>query len=62
MAHAVNVGGVDEVHAAIDGLLERGQRFGVVHAAPGAANGPGAKTDLGDLPAGPAQRSIAHDF
>src|ERR1039458_8797094 len=62
MAHAVDVGSVDEVHAAIDGLRKRGQGFGVVHAAPGAANGPRAKTDFGNLPAGPAQRSISHDF
>src|SRR5450759_1824551 len=49
--HAVNIGRVDEVHAAIDGGSERRQGFGVVHAAPGAADRPRPKTDVGHLPA-----------
>ena len=52
--HAVDIGGVDEVDAAIDGLMESGERFGIVNGSPGAADGPRAKTDFGNLPGGTA--------
>ena len=61
-AHAVDIGGVDEVDAAIDGLVQRGQRFVVANVSPCAANGPCAKTDFRNLPAGPSQRSISSYF
>ena len=50
-AHPVDIGGIDEVDAAIDGAMEGGERLGIVHRPPRAADGPRAKTDLGDLPA-----------
>ncbi len=51
-AHAVDIGGVDEVDAGIDRAMQGGKRFAIVHAAPTAADRPCAKADLGDLPAG----------
>ena len=45
VAVAVDVGGVEEVHAAIQRAVQRRQRLAIVDRAPGAADGPGAEAD-----------------
>ena len=60
VAHAVDVGGVDEVDAAVDGLIQGGERFTVIDGAPGAADGPGAETDFRDVVTGSSKRTIFH--
>ena len=56
---AVGPGGVEEVAAERDRPVERAQRLLVVGSGP-AAHAPHAVADLGDLPAGAAERAIAH--
>jgi len=41
--HAVDVGGIDEVDAAVDGLVQRGQRLVVIHVAHTSRRCPRAK-------------------
>ena len=57
---AVNVRRVEEIHAAVQRGMERGERFAVVHFPPGAADGPRPKTDFGNFPAGASQFAIIH--
>ncbi len=45
-AVAVDIRSVEKVDARVDGLVERGERLLIAYLSPGAANGPGAKTDL----------------
>ncbi len=51
---AVNIGGIEKVHAQIQGPMQGRERFPIVDIAPRASDGPGAKTNLGNLPAGSA--------
>src|SRR5439155_5966249 len=44
-AVAVDVGGVDEVHAGLDGGMKGAQRVAVVDGTPRPADGPGAEAD-----------------
>ena len=55
VAVAIDVRRVEEIHAAVERGVERGERFLVVHIAPRAADGPRAKADFRNLPARPAQ-------
>jgi predicted transcriptional regulator len=59
-AIAVDVCRVDEIHAAVDRGVERPHRLLVVHRAPGAADGPGAKTDRRHGETRAAQHPIFH--
>src|ERR1041385_333312 len=58
----VNVGGVNEVDARVDGLVQRGKRFIVRDIAPHASNGPRAKTDVRNFPGYAAQGTVVHDL
>ena len=51
---AINIGGVVEVNAQIGGAMQGRERFPIVNLAPRAADRPGAKTNLGNFPAGSA--------
>ena len=44
----------------LDCSIEGGERFLVIHVAPGPADGPGAKADFRNLPAGTAKFAILH--
>src|SRR6266516_4870446 len=59
-AIAINIGGVEEVHPAVERCVERGERFFVIHVAPRTANGPRPKTDFGNSPAGSSESAIVH--
>jgi hypothetical protein len=59
-SHAVDIGRVDEVDAAVDRRVQRGERLGIVHISPASSDRPRAKTDLRHLPAGTAQLAIIH--
>src|SRR5213075_2038916 len=59
---AVDIGGIEEVDTQVHGPVQRRERIAVINVAPRAADGPGAKTNLGNLPAGSAQFSIFHDW
>ena len=59
-AVAIDVRRVEEIHAAVERGMERGERFLVVHVAPRAADGPRAKADFRNLPARPSQFAIFH--
>ena len=61
-AHTVDVGGVYEIDAAVDGLVEGGERFLVVGSSPRAADGPGAEADVRYVPACAAEWSVIHLF
>ena len=61
VAHAVDIGGVDEIHAALDGAREDGLGVGGIDLAPvGAAELPSAEADFGDCGAGVAQCARVH--
>jgi hypothetical protein len=62
VAVAIDVGGVEEVHAQVQRLVQRGHGGSVVGGAPGATNGPGTEGDGGDLPAGAAEFAVLHVF
>ena len=57
---AVGVGGVDEVDAQVEGVVQRGDRLGLVGGAVGAGHPPAAQADRRDLDAAPAQSSMLH--
>src|SRR5207253_644457 len=57
-AHSVDVRGIDEIHAAIDGLVEGGDGLRIVHRPPGAADGPCSETDIRDLPTSTSEFAI----
>ena len=59
-AVAVAGGGVDEVAAEVEGAVQRGELVGVGLCAPGAADGPGAKTDFGAFKAVLAKGAVMH--
>ena len=65
-AFGVDVGGIDEVDAFSDGVLHDagdGVLLKIADLAPhfaGAAECHGAKTEFGDIEAGPAELSVAH--
>ncbi len=61
-AVAVDVGGVEEGDAAVEGLVEGGHRLSLVGAAPlAAADAPGTEADLGNLPTRPSEGACVHD-
>ena len=61
VAHAVDIGGVDEVDAELDGARENGLGIGGINRAPVcAAELPGAEADFGDAGAGVAQGACVH--
>ena len=43
---AIDVRGIDKIHAAVDGLMQRRHRFFIRNLAPRPANRPGAKADF----------------
>src|SRR5439155_10264737 len=57
---AVALGGVDEVAAQVQRAVQRRDRIRVLLRAPASADGPGAKADLRNLPAGPSERAVFH--
>ena len=59
-AVAIDIRGVEEIHAAVERGVEGGERFLIVHVTPGAADGPRAKADFRNLPAGSSEFSIFH--
>ncbi len=59
-AVTVNIGGVEEIDAEIQGGMQCGHRFFVVDFAPFGTDGPGAKTDFRYFPTGTAKCSIVH--
>jgi hypothetical protein len=60
-AVAVAGGGVDQVDAEVERLVEGGEGVAVVLRAPGAAaEGPGAEADFRDFPAEAAEGAIVH--
>src|SRR5262249_3185795 len=59
-AVAVDVGGVDEVDACVDGGVQRRERLRVVRLAPAPAGGPGPDADVADLASGLAEGSRSH--
>src|SRR4030088_2356650 len=59
-AIAVDVGGIDKIHSAVDGFVQRSEGFVVRNTAPCAADGPGAKTDVRTLPAGASEFTVVH--
>src|SRR6185437_4520218 len=60
-AHAVDVGGVDEVDAGVDGGVEGGHRVVVIDCAPCAADGPCAEADVRNLPGGTSELAVVHE-
>ncbi len=62
VAAAIDVRGIDEIHAAIDGFVQRGQRLAVIDVTPRSADRPAAETDVRDIPSGTAQSTIVHTF
>ena len=60
-AVTVDVGGVDERHARVDGGVERAEALRVVDLAPiGAADRPRAETDRADISTGLAEPAVLH--
>ena len=59
-AVAVDVCGVDEVDAGVDGRVEGGDRLRIVDRAPGAADGPGAEADRRNGDIRPAEMLMGH--
>jgi len=59
-AHAVDIGGVEEVDAAVERRVQRGFRVAVRDLTPIRADRPGAETDRIDLPAGAAEGAMLH--
>ena len=61
-AVAVDVGGIEEVDAGVEGCMERGKRGVLVGASPLAAtDGPGAEADLRNIPPRPTESACVHD-
>ena len=60
-AGAVNIGGIDEVHAQVHGTMQCGQRCLVIDGSPATADCPRPKTDLRNLPAGTSKFAIFHN-
>ena len=61
-AVAINVRRIKKIHACIQCRMEGRERFLVIHTAPRAADGPRAKTDFRNLPAGPSECAMAGRF
>ena len=60
-AIAVDVGGVEEVDAGVEGRVEGSHRLGLVGPAPlAAADGPGTEADFRNVPAGSTERACFH--
>src|ERR1700687_1250742 len=59
-AIAVDVGGVDKIHSAVDGFVQRSEGFIVRNTAPCAADGPGAKADVRNFPTGASELTVGH--
>ena len=57
---AVHVSGVDEGHTGIDCGVQRGHGIRVADGTPVTTDRPGAKTHLGDLESGAAERPVVH--
>ena len=60
VAVAVGVGRVDEVDAQVEGVVQRGDRLGLVGGAVGAGHPPAAQADRRDVDAAPTQLSLVH--
>src|ERR1035437_5705881 len=61
-AIAIHVGGIDKIYSAVNGLLQRSERFVVRNAAPCAADRPRAKADVRNLPSGASKLTVLHRF
>src|ERR1700674_187243 len=59
-AIAVDVGGIDKIHSAVDGFLQRSEGFVVRNIAPRAADSPGAKADVRNFPTGASELTVVH--
>ena len=59
-APPIHLRGINEIDAALEGVVQRADGGGIVCRAPIATQLPGTKTDLADLPAGVSKRAIAH--
>src|SRR5258708_4553444 len=59
-AIAIHIGGVEEIDATIKRPMQRSQRLLVLHATPGAADGPGTEADRRNLPTGSSKFAIFH--
>src|SRR5206468_1321814 len=57
---AIDVGGVDEIDAAIERRIERGERILVVDRPPIGADRPAAKSDFAQVPSGAGDMSFVH--
>ena len=60
VAVTIDIRRVEEIHAAVERGVQRGERFLVVHLAPRAADGPRAKADFRNLPAGTTEFAVFH--
>ena len=60
VAITINVGGIDEIDAAVERGMKRRQRLLVIHLTPGSADGPRTKTDFTDLAASASKISHSH--
>jgi len=56
----VQLGGIDEIDAATEGMVQRANGGVVVDSAPVAAQLPAPEGNLTDLPSGPAEGSVLH--
>jgi len=59
-AVAIDVGSVEEIHAAIERGVQRSERFLVIDITPGTADRPGAETDLRNFPTGASKSAVFH--
>jgi len=59
-ATAVDIGGVEKIDTGVDGFVQSCQRIFVGDLAPCAADCPGAKTDVCNLPTGPTEWAVVH--
>ena len=60
VAVAVNVGGVEEVDAEVEGFVEGGEGLVIADGAPTAADGPATEANGGDFPASAAEGAVFH--
>src|SRR4030095_4617111 len=56
----IDLRGIEEVDAQVQGAMQAAHGLGIVYLAPGAADGPGAEADAGDFEAGTAERFVLH--